>query len=90
MKNIQGYCNPLPTPECYPNVPNITMNQNISTNITTFTLHGNIDFNRNGEWTCEHGTNTETATTYIYISATNGKYASRYNPVSITKCHNYV
>ncbi|CAC5398513.1 HARBI1 [Mytilus coruscus] len=64
----QGYCiTPTPTSKCEPYYKNGTLSQNTETNETTFIVHGKIDYRINGNWTCLHGRQRDTAQVEVTV-----------------------
>lgn len=58
----QGYCSiPYPFPACTSHYRNGYIHQTLAGKETIFDLGGLIDTSVNGKWSCNHGTNVETA-----------------------------
>lgn len=70
----QGYCiTPTPTSKCEPYYKNGTLSQNTKTNETIFIVHGKIDYRINGNWTCRHGRQRDTAQVEVTVLKMKGK-----------------
>ncbi|CAC5421942.1 unnamed protein product [Mytilus coruscus] len=68
--NEQAFCLlSYPTVLCHHHYSNSSINQNLSTNETVFTIRGKINANVNGKWLCRHGNRFERATVDIKFDA---------------------
>lgn len=73
--NEQAFCLPsYSSTLCHHHYSNGSINQNLFTNETVFTIHGNINTNVNGKWICRHGNNFERATVDVKVDSITGIY----------------
>ncbi|CAC5425048.1 HMCN [Mytilus coruscus] len=68
--NEQAFCLPsYSSTLCHHHYSNSSINQNLFTNETVFTIRGQINANVNGKWICRHGNNFERATVDVKVDS---------------------
>lgn len=67
-EQLQAHCSsPIPIVQCFPNFSNGSINQNISSHKTFFTVKGKPRKNVLGKWTCRHGLQFDKGTVEVTL-----------------------